>query len=164
MKTLLILRHGKSDWSYPALADHDRPLNQRGKRDVPRMGRLLRHEQLTPDLIISSTAKRARKSASLAAEACGYDGEIQLAKTLYLAGPEAYLEILHLLPDKCRSVMVVGHNPGLEELLETLTGEAETLSTAALAQVSLPVTHWRDLDGDTEGKLVNVWRPRELET
>ena len=90
MKTLLILRHAKSDWETPDVADHDRPLNGRGKRDAPRMGRLLRDENLVPDLIISSTAKRARKTAKLVAEASGYEGEIRLAETLYLAGPEAY--------------------------------------------------------------------------
>lgn len=163
MKTLLILRHAKSDWGTPDAADHDRPLNGRGKRDAPRMGQLLRDEQLVPDLMISSTAKRARKTARLLAEASGYEGEIKLAETLYLAGPEAYLDVLRQTPEVCQSVMVIGHNPGLEELIEALTGETESLSTAALAQVRLPIAHWSELSEDIEGELVNVWRPRELD-
>jgi len=76
MKTLLILRHAKSSWKNPGLADHNRPLNKRGKRDAPRVGRLLRDKNLTPDLILSSTAKRALDTAEAAAESSGYEGEI----------------------------------------------------------------------------------------
>lgn len=162
MKTLLILRHAKSDWNEPDLADHDRPLGGRGKRDAPRIGRLMRDEQLVPDFIISSTAKRARKTAKLVAEASGYEGEISLDETLYLGSPEDYLDALRQTPENCQSVMIVGHNPGLEELVEALTGEVEALPTAALAKVALPVDRWRDVSENVEGKLVNVWRPHEL--
>jgi phosphohistidine phosphatase len=163
MKTLLILRHAKSAWDEADVADHDRPLNKRGKRDAPRMGRLLRDQNLVPDLIISSTAKRARRTAKLVAEASGYEGEVELAEALYLAGPEACLEVLGKAPDHCQRVMLVGHNPGLAELVEALTGETESLPTAALAEISLPILHWRQADEDTEGKLVAVWQPRELD-
>ena len=78
MKTLLLLRHAKSSWSDPTLPDHDRPLNKRGIHDAPRMGKLLRHEHLMPDLILSSTAVRAKKTAELVAKACKYKGEIAL--------------------------------------------------------------------------------------
>lgn len=161
MKTLLILRHAKSEWDEPGVADHDRTLSPRGKRDAPRMGKHLRAKQLVPDLIICSTAKRARKTAKLVAEACGYEGEIRLEEDLYLAEADAYLDVLREAPEECQSVMVVGHNPGLEELLETLTGGAEALPTAALAQVTLPIARWQDLDGDIEGELVGLWLPRE---
>ena len=76
MKTLLVLRHAKSSWNDSALKDHERPLNDRGKRDAPRMGQLLNDHKLTPDLIISSTAKRARKTAKKVADSCGYQGEV----------------------------------------------------------------------------------------
>jgi len=161
MKTLLILRHAKSKWDEPDVADHDRTLSQRGKREAPRMGERLRAEQLVPDLIISSTAKRARKTAKLVAEASGYEGEIRMEADLYLADPEAYLEVLREAPDACQSVMVVGHNPGLEELVEALTGEAEALPTAALAQIALHISRWQDLDEDIEGELVQIWQPRD---
>ena len=162
MKTLLILRHGKSSWKNLRLADHDRPLKARGKRDAPRMGRLLRDEALTPDLIISSTAERALATAELAALACDYEGTIETTRDFYHAAPEAYIERLQELPDEVRRVMVVGHNPGMEELIAELTGEEERFPTAALAQVALPIEHWEQLDEATEGELLNLWRPKEL--
>jgi phosphohistidine phosphatase len=162
MKTLLLLRHAKSDWSNPQVADHDRPLNKRGKRDAPRMGRLLQDEKLLPDLILTSTAKRTRQTVQAMVEAGSYTGKVKARQALYLAGPEAYIEVLRGVPDKYRRVMVVGHNPGLEELVEHLTGTATILPTAALAQVSLPITQWRALGEETKGKLKGVWRPREL--
>jgi len=162
MKTLLILRHGKSSWANVYLADHDRPLKARGKRDAPRMGRLLREEGLTPELIISSTAERALATAELAALACDYEGEIEATRDFYHAAPEEYVERLQALPDEVERVMIVGHNPGMEELIAELTGEEERFPTAALAQVALPVERWQHLDEATEGKLVNLWRPKEL--
>lgn len=162
MKTLLILRHAKSSWKASGLADHDRPLNKRGKRDAPRVGRLLRDENLAPHLILSSTAKRALDTAEAVAEASSYEGEVEARAEFYMAAPEAYLNTQRGLSDDYECVMVIGHNPGLEELVETLTGEAEPLPTAALVQVELPIQRWRDLSDDTEGKLVNVWRPKEL--
>jgi phosphohistidine phosphatase len=162
MKTLLILRHGKSSWKDLMLADHDRPLKKRGKRDAPRIGKLLREEGLVPDLILSSTAKRALRTAVLVADACGYDGEIDVRREFYPGHPYAYIEALIGVPDECQIVMVVGHNPGLEELLELLTEAAEFLPTAALAQVALPVQYWYELNEETDGELVNLWLPRAL--
>jgi phosphohistidine phosphatase len=92
MKSVLVLRHAKSSWKHPELADHDRPFNKRGKRDAPRMGELLRNEHLIPEVIISSTAIRARDTAEAVAKACGYKGQITLNRSLYADGPEAYLE------------------------------------------------------------------------
>jgi len=162
MKTLLILRHAKSSWKQAELADHDRPLNKRGKRDAPRMGEILVREASIPDLIISSSAKRAKKTTELLVEEVGYEGEIIFERDLYAAWPEAYIETLSVTPDEFETVMVVGHNPGLEDLLEILTGEVERMPTAALANVSLPIKHWRELSFETEGELVNIWRPKEL--
>jgi phosphohistidine phosphatase len=162
MKTLLILRHAKSSWKKPGLADHDRPLNKRGKRDAPRVGQLIEQEDLVPDLIITSTATRARVTAEVVAENSGYEGEIRPERSFYMGYPEAYLEVLRQLPDEIRTVMVVGHNPGLEELLEELVMEPERLPTAALARVDLPVYSWQELDDEVVGELVNLWRPREL--
>jgi phosphohistidine phosphatase len=167
MKTLLILRHAKSSWKDDTLPDHDRPLNKRGKADAPRMGKLLRDEDLLPDLILSSDAHRARATAELVAEEIHYEGEIAFLRDLYAAEPEAYLDALKRLGGEAACVMVVGHNPGLEELLQELTGEYQPLPTAALAQVSLPMSHWSELVADLEaagmqGKLVNLWNPKDL--
>lgn len=162
MKTLLILRHAKSSWKDDSLPDHDRPLNKRGKQDAPRMGKLLQEKGLVPDLIISSTARRARKTAELVAEESGYEGEIQLERDLYAFEPAAYMEELAQIEDHYQIVMIVGHNPGLEELVEQLTGEFARLPTAALAQVNLPVSSWSDLDEETKGMLANLWRPKEI--
>jgi phosphohistidine phosphatase len=162
MKTLLILRHAKSSWSDPKLADIDRPLNKRGKRDAPKIGAMLKKNDLVPDLILSSPAVRARKTAEAVAEAASYTGEIEYAEDFYPGDPESYIEVLRALPDVVNSVMVVGHNPGLEELLDTLTGESAALPTAALAQVNLPIRTWLELDDEPVGKLVNLWRVKEL--
>ena len=163
MKTLLILRHAKSSWKHQELADYDRPLNDRGKRDAPRMGRLMAEEAIVPDMILTSTAQRARRTAMHVTEACDYEGSLMLRDELYLAGPPTIVGILNELPDTCGSAAVVAHNPGLEDLLDLLTGESEALPTAALAVVELPIDRWAELDLETEGRLVSLWRPRELE-
>ncbi|MEJ2601093.1 MAG: histidine phosphatase family protein [Anaerolineales bacterium] len=162
MKTLLILRHAKSSWKHAELPDFDRPLNRRGKRDAPRMGELLRQLDLFPDLILSSSAQRARQTTQAVVDSSGYGGEVYWMDSLYAAPPESYLDALRALDDSLQQVMVVGHNPGMEELLEELTGEAETLPTAALAQVLLPIQSWNQLDEDVDGELVQIWRPRQL--
>lgn len=162
MKTLLLLRHAKSSWGQPELADHNRPLNKRGKSDAPLVGKLLRKQGLVPERIISSTAQRAQDTARLVAEACGYEGEVELRQELYLSDTTCYMDILHNLPDKLDCVLLVGHNPDLQELLGMLADYDEPFPTAALAQIELPISRWQDLSEGTDGFLKNVWRPREL--
>jgi len=162
MKTLLVLRHAKSSWNDPALDDHERPLNKRGRRDAPRMGELVREYGLIPDVIISSNAARARLTAEAVAEAARYAGEILLDPRLYLACPADILSLLTAVRENAGTVMIIGHNPGLEELVEQLTGERQDLPTAALAQIGLPIDQWRDLKRSTRGTLVGLWRPEEL--
>lgn len=162
MKTMLLLRHAKSSWKHPELADHDRPLNKRGKRTAPRVSALLQDADLIPDLILCSSAVRAHTTALLVAKACAYEAEIKRIRKLYLAEPQTYVEVLRQVAEKHARVLVVGHNPGLEALIEALTGEAMAMPTAALAQVELSLKRWSDLDTDTDCKLVNVWRPKDL--
>jgi phosphohistidine phosphatase len=161
MKTLLIMRHAKSSWKDAALADDQRPLNKRGCRDAPRMGRLLREAGQVPQAIVSSIAERARQTAAAVADGCGFEGEIQYEASLYAAPAEAYLAILRGMPAEIQSALVVGHNPGLEELVEELTGEDEHLPSGAIARVELTLERWAELGGETEGRLETVWRPRE---
>jgi phosphohistidine phosphatase len=163
MKTLLILRHAKSSWKNPNLSDHERPLNKRGKNDAPRMGQLLAREGLVPDLIISSSAVRAKATAEFVALACDYQSEIQYTRDLYHAWPAAYIDILHEVQNKHQRVMVIGHNPGIEELVEELSGEWVRMPTAALAQITPNIDHWADLALDNVEPLVQVWRPKELD-
>ena len=162
MKTLLVLRHAKSSWDDPARDDHDRPLNKRGWRDAPRIGELVREYKLMPDLVVCSDALRARSTAEAMAEAAHYAGRIVLDEHLYLASPEDMLSRLRRVPQNAATVMIVGHNPGLEELVEQLTGERLDLPTAALAQIVLPIDRWRDLTAAIRGTLMGHWHPKEL--
>lgn len=162
MKTVLILRHAKSSWSSPGLADIDRPLNKRGKRDAPRMGVLIDEQDIVPDLILCSPARRARKTAQAVSEYSSYEGEIETFPDFYPGDPDSFIDILMTLPEEYENVMVVAHNPGLEELLYVLAGESARMPTSALAQVELPLETWRDIDDEVEGKLVNLWRVKEL--
>jgi phosphohistidine phosphatase len=159
---LLVLRHAKSSWEETDLEDHDRPLAKRGKRDAPQMGRLLREQDLLPQLAISSTAARARATLDRVMEAADADCEVRLAPEIYGAGPREIIDLLRQLPDRYTRVMVVGHNPGLEELIQRLTGESVAFPTAALARIDCDCRHWRDLDRGEKTKLVQVWRPKEL--
>ncbi len=162
VKTLLILRHAKSSWKDTSLDDIDRPLNKRGKRDAPKMGKLIRKGDLLPDLIVSSTARRARETVEYIIEEADYHGDVLWREALYAASPEAYIQALRELPDSYERVMVVGHNPGLEELIAMLTDSWESMPTAALAQLSLNIERWSELGYDPVGKLIKVWRPKEL--
>jgi phosphohistidine phosphatase len=163
MKTLLLLRHAKSSWDEPGLDDHDRPLNARGERDAPRMGLLIRSEGLIPDLVLSSDALRARLTAEAVAAAAEYQGTILLDGRLYHANPVAIVSVIRdVMDSQPATVMIVGHNPGLEELLARLTGETEEMPTATLARIALPIDRWSDLETATRGALVGMWRPRDL--
>jgi phosphohistidine phosphatase len=164
MKTLLLLRHAKSSWKEEGLDDHDRPLNNRGKRDAPRMGELLRDENLLPELILTSSAKRCRKTAEHVIAASGYRGETRITGELYEADGDKLRKALANLADPPGSVLVIAHNPGMEELLEALTGTYKPLSTAALAHLELPLDRWQDFAATTRGRLLNLWQPRDLES
>jgi phosphohistidine phosphatase len=165
MKTLLILRHAKSSWKHPDLSDHDRPLNKRGKRDAPNMGRLLKAKELVPDLIISSTAVRAKDTSSAIAKHSGYEGKKTISEALYAAEPDAYLTVIRDLKDAYQKVMIVGHNPSIESLIEILTGEYHIMPTCALAQIEFDTEKWFDI-GNRQivlGRLVQILKPAEPE-
>ncbi len=162
MKTLLIMRHAKSSWGNQKLSDYERPLNARGQKDAPRMGQLLRDKELVPDLIIASSANRAQTTAEMAAIACGYENDIVYKRRFYLAAPDVYIETLQALDVDHYCVMVVGHNPGMEYLVEMLAGVDEMMQTAVIAHIQLPINQWSELNDETSGTLVNIWRPREL--
>ncbi len=162
MKTLLVLRHGKSSWSSPDLGDHDRPLKGRGRRDSKRMGEELVARDLVPDLIVSSTAQRARSTARRAAEAAGCADRITQTRELYLTSVAHQLQTVATHAAEAHErVMIVAHNPTLEDLVEHLTGEETRLTTANLACIDLDIGSWRQLNA-TRGELRFVLRPKEL--
>jgi phosphohistidine phosphatase len=163
MKTLLVLRHAKADPEKATGSDHDRPLTKKGAKAARRIGELLREKHLVPDLVLASSADRARTTAELAARESGYPSSVDLLAELYLAEPPAYLDALRRLGGEADRVLVVGHNPGIEALVFRLTGAAEHMPTAALAECELPITSWSELDSSVRGTLQNIWRPRDFE-
>jgi len=162
MKTLLLMRHAKSSWKHSEMPDHERPLNKRGNKDAPLMGDLIKDKELVPQKILCSTAVRATETARLVESKSGFSGETVFLDSYYLAEPNAYLEGLQTLPDEIERVMVIGHNPGLEGLLQILSGQIVSLSTGAVAHLVLPVNHWNELNLDTEGNLVETFSPQDL--
>lgn len=162
MKTLLIMRHAKSSWKESSLKDHERPLNKRGKKDAPFMGKVLHEKELVPQRILCSTAVRAVETEKLLSEAMKFNGESLFMDGYYMAEPEAYLEKVRELPDEMERVMVIGHNPGLEGLVQILCGQVESLPTCAVAHLVVPLTSWKDITLDTECQLVDLLLVQEL--
>lgn len=161
MKQLLVLRHAKSSWADASLDDWHRPLNERGRRDAPRAGEWLRGQSLVPDLIISSDAVRALATAQTVATAAGYAGEIVVEPSLYHASPADVRAVLNGVRDQdAGTVMIVGHNPGLEDFLRKLTGEYHELPTTALVRLAVPIAGWSELDATTTASIVDSWKPR----
>ena len=163
MKTLMLLRHAKSSWDDETLDDHDRPLNKRGKKIAPKMGEHLRAKGLLPNLIVTSTAKRARSTAKLVAEAGGYRGEVRRDPALYLAPPDVYVRLASSTDDGIERLMLVGHNPGIEACVDILCGTEEVMPTAGLAVISAPIASWSELTLQVRCKLESFWRPKELQ-
>ena len=161
MKTLLLLRHAKSSWKNVTLEDHDRPLNKRGSREAPQAGEFLRESGLVPDSIVSSSALRAKSTASLVVENCGRQVFVSIDPRIYLADLDTLITVVKNCSSVAQRLLVIGHNPGLEQLVEKLTGEYRELPTTALAHISLPISNWDDLRNFTEGTLVYLWYPKK---
>lgn len=158
-RTLVLMRHAKSDWDAGYGSDHDRPLAERGVRSARLMGRLLNGLDLAPHAIISSTAVRARATAELAAEAGGWDAPVDLEPGFY-GGSES--DVLRLAAERAPAVerlMLVGHEPTWSGLIEHLTGTRITVKTAVVAFIELGAGDWSALPG-AHGELVDVRHPR----
>ena len=162
MKTLLILRHAKAEPPDEGMSDFDRPLAPRGRKDAPRVGEWLLAQGLQPHAILSSDAQRAKSTARLVAEACDFAGELQLFHSLYMAMPETYIETVCAAAEEADRVLVVGHNPTLDDLLFLLTGSHDGFPTAGLAVVDLDVASWCDVRLPTKHKLSHFVRGKEL--
>jgi len=168
--TLLVLRHAKSSWGDDALPDHERPLNKRGRRDAPHMALHLAHAAPRPAQVLCSTAVRARQTLDAVLSALPTPPPVALEPELYLASAGALLERLDALPAEADPVLLVGHNPGLENLVQGLAGRGEPeaagrlregLKTATLAVLECPA--WPEL-APRSAQLTALVRPRDLET
>jgi phosphohistidine phosphatase len=161
MKTLILLRHAKSSWDDAGLKDFDRPLNKRGLEAAPLVGNAMRKRKLQPDLIISSPAVRAKETTQLVRDAAGLTPKVNYDERIYEASPQRLLEIVSGIDDSVGIAMMVGHNPGFEELLAVLTGETKRMPTAALALIDLNIDKWGEVSSET-GTLKELIKPKDL--
>jgi len=144
MKQLTLLRHAKSSWGRPDLDDHDRPLNQRGQRDTPIMGRRLVAHGVRPSLIITSSAKRARQTAKLLAREIGYPIEfMHTEKSLYLADPATIIGVIEGQEDTFSDIVVCAHNPGITDLANQLSGQSiDNVPTCGVVVIEADTDSW----------------------
>ena len=160
MKTLLLLRHAKSDWDAAYGGDHDRPLARRGLKAAPRMGRFLARAGFVPQYCLASSAVRARHTAELAAEAGGWDCPMEVTEFLYEASVEELVELLAEQPDTVDTLLLVGHEPVWSTLASRLIGGGELrLPTAAMACVRWEASTWRRAASEP-GQLLWLVTPR----
>jgi phosphohistidine phosphatase len=161
MKTLFLVRHAKSSRDKPALRDEDRPLNDRGKRDAPRMGERIAKRDVRPDLILSSPAKRALTTAHIFAKKLDYKvKDIVVDDRLYAVDADALLQVIRKLGDKPKSVMVFGHNPELTELAHRLSNKISHMPTCAVAEFTFDSKSWSTTGKDKPAS-VELHTPKE---
>jgi phosphohistidine phosphatase len=161
MKRLYVLRHAKSSWDDAGLNDFDRPLNDRGQQAAPMMGRVMRDKGFVPDAIVASPALRAKTTAQLARSGGEFDAEMRFDDRIYEAGAQTLIDVISEIADSAASALIVGHNPGMEGLVRTLTGKITAMPTAALAVIDLDIEKWADAEHDG-GKLVDVLGPNKI--
>jgi len=143
MKTLFLIRHAKSSWGDTALPDKDRPLNDRGRRDAPQIGERLAKRDVKPDLILSSPAMRALKTAEIIARKLDYRRkDIVVDDRLYAVGADDLLDVIRKLGDKLERVMLFGHNPELTELAHRLSSKITHMPTCAVAEFTFDAKSW----------------------
>jgi phosphohistidine phosphatase len=160
MKTLYVLRHAKSDWNDRSLTDFERPLNERGLNAAQKMGVFMSERNLTPHLIVSSPARRALETARIVKEAAGFASEIVFEPRIYEASFGDLIEIFSQVKNDCDRLLIVGHNPGFEELVGSITCEFQSMPTAALAEIELLTENWSEITQG--GKLKNLFKPKEI--
>jgi len=162
MKHLYLIRHAKSSWNNPDLSDLERPLNKRGKRDAPFMGARLKKQGIMPELICTSHAKRARKTAAVIAECIGYPAEkIQRQETIYTSDLNQLLHVVQQTDDEVNSMFLVGHNYALTDLAEHLSGEVlGNVPTCGIVCIAFDVPSWREVAGN-RGKMLFFDYPKK---
>jgi phosphohistidine phosphatase len=163
MKTLILLRHGKSDWSSDSGKDHDRPLAPRGRHAARTVGRFLAAAGQTPDGVVTSTAVRARTTAELAVDAGGWGCEVEATRELYDTTPAAVLAVLRRQPDRFESLLLAGHQPTWSGLAGALVGGGDVrMVTGAMVRIDLAVESWAEVDFN-RGTLVWLLPPKLLQ-
>jgi phosphohistidine phosphatase len=163
MRILYVLRHAKSDWG-TGEKDFDRPLNERGRKAAKAIGKELRKRKIEPDLVLASPALRAKQTLQRVQD--GYGGSFRIAedRRIYMADSDELLEVIRSAPDDAKRLMIVGHNPGLHELVAELSGardEVDSFPTGALAEIEFGADSWRNL-ASSNGKLKELLKPRDL--
>lgn len=170
VRSLYVLRHAKSSWESPALPDHDRPLDPRGERAALVMGRFMAQRRFLADLVLCSTALRARETLALAGSQWPAMPPVEFMSRLYLNGEQELMRALMTVDDGYRAVLLVAHNPDLHDLVKTLArrGDAEQLArlktkfpTASFVAIKLPLAHWAGI-GHATGTLACHASPRDL--
>lgn len=161
MKTLFLLRHAKSSWKDESLPDFERPLNRRGKEAAEKIGRYLKHEGIVPELVLSSPAVRARETIERVAKAAKWAPEIRFDQRIYEAGGLRLLEVVAQIENERKAALLVGHNPGIEELLMLLAGESKKIPTGTLLKLELKSSKWANA-ADKRAKLTWRIKPRDL--
>ena len=163
MKQLLIMRHAKSSWKDETLTDHDRPLNKRGNATAPLMGSYVAKKECLPDLILSSTANRAISTAELFVQGAEKEIPIITQRALYHPDVHDYCETVSSKTNDEFRVMVVSHNPGSSEWIYQLTGQYESMPTAAIGIVEFDDDfQWAAINQRSKAELLDVWRPKEV--
>jgi phosphohistidine phosphatase len=147
MKTLLVIRHAKSSWANPLLPDFERPLNDRGLRDAPQMAKRLKEKEITPDIIITSPAKRARTTCKIFVDVLQHPTEtIKEIKDVYHADEDTLLNIIQSLPDKYEVIFLFGHNPGLTDFVNKMVDEwIQNIPTCGVVGISFRASLWKDV-------------------
>ena len=168
MKTLFVLRHAKSDWGDESLPDFDRPLNHRGNKAAKAVGHEMATRGIRPDLVISSPAVRAKETVERMLHGYGEDIPVNEDRRIYEAGTGTLVEIVRTAPDDADRLMIVGHNPGLQELVVALSEPSalreeadEKFPTGALAEIRFSIDRWSELALGT-GQLEDLIKPRDL--
>ena len=161
MRNLYLLRHAKSSWKDETLRDFDRPLKGRGRRAAEQMGQVLAEEKLKSPLVISSPAARARETTELVLESSGLKLEPRFEERIYEADVRTLMEVVRSIPDSSDTAIMVGHNPGFENLLSYFTGENRHMPTCALARIEFDAASWSGVAEET-GRLELFVTPKDL--
>ncbi|MDR4489826.1 MAG: histidine phosphatase family protein [Candidatus Nitrosocosmicus sp.] len=164
-KVLLILRHAKSSWKNKKLNDHDRPLNKRGRKESVKMGEYLKNMDLIPDTIITSSALRAIETTTLLCRQSGYNGIVEVNFSFHEGNTTSYIQAITTSHEDKDRILIVGHNPTLEQLLNQLTNKTVRLPTCTLVQIKLNVSSWNRVihHSGSKPEIVDIWRPKKVE-